>query len=133
MYSPVVAVSLIVALVVHEGGHLLGMRWFGFRDTQLLFIPFYGGAAIGHDDQVLRPWRLIVIILLGAWPGLVASLGFLPMALNTGVGAEVQRPLATVVIGGVLSSTILTLVVLPVLYEVFGGKPRSSERSAATA
>jgi cobalt-zinc-cadmium resistance protein CzcA len=52
--------------------------------------------------------------------GLVASLGFLPMALNTGVGAEVQRPLATVVIGGVLSSTLLTLVVLPVLYEVFG-------------
>lgn len=47
---------------------------------------------------------------------LVASLGFLPMALNTGVGAEVQRPLATVVIGGVLSSTLLTLLVLPVLY-----------------
>lgn len=53
---------------------------------------------------------------------LVASLGFLPMALNTGVGAEVQRPLATVVIGGVLSSTLLTLVVLPVLYTVFRGR-----------
>jgi cobalt-zinc-cadmium resistance protein CzcA len=49
---------------------------------------------------------------------LVASLGFLPMALNTGIGAEVQRPLATVVIGGVISSTLLTLVVLPVLYTV---------------
>jgi heavy metal efflux system protein len=47
---------------------------------------------------------------------LVASVGFLPMALNTGFGAEVQRPLATVVIGGVISSTLLTLVVLPVLY-----------------
>ncbi|MGH8249170.1 MAG: efflux RND transporter permease subunit [Steroidobacteraceae bacterium] len=47
---------------------------------------------------------------------LVASLGFLPMALNTGTGAEVQRPLATVVIGGIISATILTLVVLPVLY-----------------
>ena len=47
---------------------------------------------------------------------LVAALGFLPMALNTGVGAEVQRPLATVVIGGLLTSTALTLVVLPVLY-----------------
>jgi heavy metal efflux system protein len=47
---------------------------------------------------------------------LVASLGFLPMALNTGTGAEVQRPLATVVIGGILSSTVLTLLVLPVLY-----------------
>jgi cobalt-zinc-cadmium resistance protein CzcA len=50
----------------------------------------------------------------------VAAIGFLPMALNTGVGAEVQRPLATVVIGGILSSTLLTLVVLPVLYSVFG-------------
>jgi cobalt-zinc-cadmium resistance protein CzcA len=49
---------------------------------------------------------------------LVASLGFVPMALNTGIGAEVQRPLATVVIGGLASSTLLTLVVLPVLYTV---------------
>jgi len=48
---------------------------------------------------------------------LVASLGFLPMALNTGTGAEVQRPLATVVIGGIVSSTLLTLLVLPVLYQ----------------
>jgi cobalt-zinc-cadmium resistance protein CzcA len=48
---------------------------------------------------------------------LVASLGFVPMALATGTGAEVQRPLATVVIGGVLSSTVLTLLLLPVLYE----------------
>jgi len=48
---------------------------------------------------------------------LVASLGFVPMALNTGIGAEVQRPLATVVIGGIISSTVLTLIVLPVLYQ----------------
>lgn len=48
---------------------------------------------------------------------LVASLGFVPMALSTGAGAEVQRPLATVVIGGIVSSTFLTLVLLPVLYE----------------
>ncbi|WP_350595757.1 efflux RND transporter permease subunit, partial [Pseudoalteromonas sp. 45-MNA-CIBAN-0466] len=46
----------------------------------------------------------------------VASLGFVPMALSTGTGAEVQRPLATVVIGGIISSTLLTLVLLPVLY-----------------
>lgn len=51
---------------------------------------------------------------------LVASLGFVPMALSTGMGAEVQRPLATVVIGGVLSSTLLTLLVLPSLYLLFG-------------
>lgn len=49
---------------------------------------------------------------------LVASLGFVPMALNTGIGSEVQRPLATVVIGGVLSSTVLTLFVLPALYRI---------------
>ena len=49
---------------------------------------------------------------------LVASLGFVPMALNVGTGAEVQRPLATVVIGGIISSTILTLIVLPALYRL---------------
>jgi heavy metal efflux system protein len=53
---------------------------------------------------------------------LVASLGFVPMALATGTGAEVQRPLATVVIGGILSSTALTLLVLPGLYRIFHRK-----------
>jgi cobalt-zinc-cadmium resistance protein CzcA len=53
---------------------------------------------------------------------LVASLGFVPMALATGTGAEVQRPLATVVIGGILSSTALTLLVLPVLYRLVHGR-----------
>ena len=48
---------------------------------------------------------------------LVASFGFVPMAVATGAGAEVQRPLATVVIGGIITSTFLTLVLLPVLYE----------------
>ncbi len=51
---------------------------------------------------------------------LVASLGFLPMALSTSMGAEVQRPLATVVIGGVISSTIMTIFVLPAIYRLFG-------------
>lgn len=54
---------------------------------------------------------------------LVAALGFVPMALNTGVGAEVQRPLATVVIGGILSDNVLTLLVLPALYSLFGSRP----------
>jgi cobalt-zinc-cadmium resistance protein CzcA len=53
---------------------------------------------------------------------LVASLGFLPMALNTGIGAEVQRPLATVVIGGILTSTVLTLLILPMLYAWVEGR-----------
>ena len=56
---------------------------------------------------------------------LVASLGFVPMALSRGVGAEVQRPLATTVIGGILTSTALTLIVLPVLYSIFGKKSAS--------
>lgn len=51
-----------------------------------------------------------------AMTALVASLGFLPMALNTGLGAEVQRPLATVVIGGLITSTLLTLLVIPTIY-----------------
>ncbi len=57
---------------------------------------------------------------------LVASLGFIPMAIATGAGAEVQRPLATVVIGGIISSTILTLLVLPALYVLFRRETRSN-------
>ena len=56
---------------------------------------------------------------------LVAALGFVPMALNTGTGAEVQRPLATVVIGGIISSTLLTLFVLPVLYTLLHRKDKT--------
>jgi cobalt-zinc-cadmium resistance protein CzcA len=55
---------------------------------------------------------------------LVASLGFIPMALSTARGAEVQRPLATVVIGGLLTATLLTLYVLPLLYRVFSEERR---------
>ncbi|TAJ68757.1 MAG: CusA/CzcA family heavy metal efflux RND transporter [Phenylobacterium sp.] len=58
---------------------------------------------------------------------LVASLGFVPMALNVGAGAEVQRPLATVVIGGIISSTLLTLLVLPALYSLVHGRERGSD------
>jgi len=73
---------------------------------------------------------------------LVASFGFLPMALATGAGAEVQRPLATVVIGGILSSTFLTLVFLPAVYAWMehrpqrasaGPPPPSPERSDSPA
>lgn len=62
---------------------------------------------------------------------LVAALGFLPMALNTGTGAEVQRPLATVVIGGILSATVLTLLVLPALYRLAYAEPRRRSVRAA--
>ena len=56
---------------------------------------------------------------------LVASLGFLPMALATSAGAEVQRPLATVVIGGLITSTLLTLLLLPTLYQWFEREPNA--------
>ena len=59
---------------------------------------------------------------------LVASLGFVPMAVNVGAGAEVQRPLATVVIGGIVSSTILTLLVLPALYSLVHGRDAPGDR-----
>ncbi|MES2824212.1 MAG: CusA/CzcA family heavy metal efflux RND transporter [Pseudomonadota bacterium] len=58
---------------------------------------------------------------------LVASLGFVPMALNVGVGAEVQRPLATVVIGGIISSTVLTLLILPALYRIVHGRANKAK------
>jgi cobalt-zinc-cadmium resistance protein CzcA len=68
-------------------------------------------------DEAIREGALVRLrpVLMTA---LVASLGFLPMALNVGTGAEVQRPLATVVIGGIVSSTVLTLFVLPALYRI---------------
>ncbi len=62
---------------------------------------------------------------------LVASLGFIPMALATGTGADVQRPLATVVIGGILSSTVLTLLVLPLLYWLAHGAGIGKDGDAA--
>ena len=63
---------------------------------------------------------------------LVASLGFVPMALATGAGAEVQKPLATVVIGGLISATLLTLFVLPTLYARYG-RPRVPAVGTETA
>jgi len=63
---------------------------------------------------------------------LVASLGFVPMALATGTGAEVQRPLATVLIGGLITSTTLTLLVLPALYSLVAGWIRGTGQSGAT-
>jgi len=68
--------------------------------------PLEDAVRLGAEER-LRP------VLMTA---LVAALGFIPMAVNTGIGAEVQRPLATVVIGGILSATVLTLLVLPSLY-----------------
>jgi cobalt-zinc-cadmium resistance protein CzcA len=78
------------------------------------------GEAAAHGAEIrLRP------VLMTA---LVASLGFVPMALSASAGAEVQRPLATVVIGGLITSTLLTLVVLPSLYAWVEGRREARER-----
>jgi cobalt-zinc-cadmium resistance protein CzcA len=61
---------------------------------------------------------------------LVAALGFVPMAIATGTGAEVQKPIATVVIGGLVTATLLTLVVLPALYHRFILNQKSNESAA---
>ncbi|MGA0060513.1 MAG: efflux RND transporter permease subunit, partial [Planctomycetota bacterium] len=78
----------------------------------------------GVEDAIeeTRLLRLRPILMTA----LVAALGFVPMALNTSVGAEVQRPLATVVIGGVVADNLLTLMVLPALYAWFGGRKRAA-------
>ena len=83
------------------------------------------------DDAVFRGsiTRLRPVLMTA----LVASLGFVPMAIATGPGAEVQRPLATVVIGGIISSTLLTLLVLPVLYRMFHRKDKKADAPAIEA
>jgi len=69
---------------------------------------------VSHDAVLAGARRRLRPVLMTA---LVASFGFIPMALSTSTGADVQRPLASVVIGGLVSSTLLTLFLLPVLYE----------------
>jgi len=83
--------------------------------VMITFIKSLRATGMALDDAVLEgsTTRLRPVLMTA----LVASLGFVPMALATGTGAEVQRPLATVVIGGIISSTLLTLLVLPVLYD----------------
>jgi len=84
------------------------------------FIRSTREGGVGLDEAIIEGalTRLRPVLMTA----LVASLGFVPMALNTGTGAEVQRPLATVVIGGIISSTILTLLVLPGLYRLAHGR-----------
>jgi len=112
------------------------------------FVALFGVAVLGQLVLVSRirqltdrGGQLLVAVREGAetrlrpvlMTGVVASLGFLPMALNTGVGAEVQRPLATVLIGGVITSMIATLVVMPVLYALFGrvDEPEAESRRSS--
>lgn len=94
------------------------------------FIRSTREGGVGLDEAIIEGalTRLRPVLMTA----LVASLGFVPMALNTGTGAEVQRPLATVVIGGIISSTILTLLVLPGLYRLAHGRTARRRDSQAT-
>ncbi len=103
-------VSVLNGIILIE--HFKGLKKEGMKDTNKMIIQ-------GSKD------RLRAVLLTAA----STALGFLPMAISTGAGAEVQRPLSTVVIGGMASAFILTLVVLPVLYSIFGSdKKKRSPR-----
>jgi len=96
------------------------------------FINHLRAEGLSLDDAILRGslTRLRPVLMTA----LVASLGFVPMALATGPGAEVQKPLATVVIGGIVSSSLLTLLVLPGLYRLLhrgAAGPQSVPRAPA--
>ena len=96
------------------------------------FVRQLRAKGLSLDDAVQRAatTRLRPVLMTT----LVASLGFLPMALSTGMGAEVQRPLATVVIGGVIGAMVMSLLVLRVLYVVFQIPSRAkSDESAVRA
>lgn len=117
------SISAAVGFIALSGVSVLGDMVLVSRIRQCLAEGLPLRAAIERAaDERLRP------VLMTA---LVASLGFLPMALNTGFGAEVQRPLAVVVIGGVLSSTLLTLIVLPALYGLMGSRGRTTDATTA--
>lgn len=93
--------------------------------VMISFIRNLQQQGMSFDDAIIQGalTRLRPILMTA----LVASLGFIPMALNTGAGAEVQRPLATVVIGGIISSTALTLLLLPTIYRLACRRERLSE------
>ncbi len=91
------------------------------------FINQLRAEGVKFEDAIVRGslTRLRPVLMTA----LVAALGFVPMALAHGTGAEVQKPLATVVIGGIISSTLLTLVVLPALYRIFGARDRLAQEA----
>jgi len=95
--------------------------------VMLTFIRQLVDERVPHHEAIYRGalTRLRPVLMTA----LVASLGFVPMAIATGTGAEVQKPLATVVIGGLLSATLLTLVVLPALYARFSGTAASEQNN----
>jgi heavy metal efflux system protein len=118
------SISAAVGFIALSGVSVLGDMVLVSRVRQLLA----SGVPLADAIREAALSRVRPVLMTAA----VAALGFVPMAVNTGVGAEVQRPLATVVIGGIISSTVLTLVVLPVLYAAVGrGRPGLAVVSAS--
>ena len=109
-----VSVSAAIGFIALSGIAVLN----GVVLVNALVAELEGGAAPLDAAREAALSRLRPVLMTA----LVAALGFVPMALATGVGAEVQRPLATVVVGGLVTSTLLTLVVLPTLYAWFEGR-----------
>jgi len=130
-----------IPLAVIGGIFALWLRGFSLTVPAIIgFIALAGVAVLNGvvmlsfiSDLRLKGMTSIEAVRTGAklrlrpvmMTALVAALGFIPMALNTGLGSEVQRPLATVVIGGLISATLLTLVLLPVAYDYFCGDSKS--------
>ncbi|MCB9553287.1 MAG: efflux RND transporter permease subunit [Myxococcales bacterium] len=106
------SISAAVGFIAVSGVAVLGQLVLASRVQQLTA----AGQPLADAIRDAALTRLRPVLMTG----LVAALGFVPMALNTGVGAEVQRPLATVVIGGVFTATLATLFVLPALYRALG-------------
>ncbi len=113
------SISAGVGFIAVSGVSVLGQLVLVSRARQLMA----EGRSLAEATRKAAETRLRPVLMTG----LVAAFGFVPMALNTGVGAEVQRPLATVVIGGIITSMLATLVVLPVLYTAFGAPVSSAD------
>jgi len=117
------SISAAVGFIALSGVSVLnGLVLVGFTKKLIQDCVVVNAAIIDGATARLRP------VLMTA---LVASLGFIPMAISEGTGSEVQRPLATVVIGGIISSTLLTLVVLPALLSLVNRKRRGSFKTPA--
>ena len=119
------SISAGVGFVAVSGVSVLGQLVLVSRATQLMAV----GRSLAEATREAAETRLRPVLMTG----LVAVLGFVPMALNTGVGAEVQRPLAVVVIGGIATSMLATLVVLPALFAAFGAPRSRGDGSVFTA
>ena len=142
-WRPAALIFLNVPLAITGGLFALEIRGLPFSISAAVgFIALFGVAVlngvvlVSYIMQLRREGRSVEdAVVEGAktrlrpvlMTALVASLGFVPMALSTGVGAEVQRPLATVVIGGLVTSTLLTLLVLPTIYRWFEGRREEAE------